>query len=62
MKSTIFRGDYPDITSVRDKKLEDLTYSIKADQLNFYIPAIVHKQLISYPEFSQQKLMDGNDD
>lgn len=51
-----------DTTSVRDKKLEDLTYSIKADQLSFYIPAIVHKQLISYPEFGQQKLMDGNND
>ena len=34
-----------DTTSVECKKLEDIKYSIKADQLSFYIPAFVHKQL-----------------
>jgi len=46
-----------DTTSVECKKLEDIKYSIKADQLSFYIPALVHKQLILYSEFNQQEVI-----
>lgn len=47
-----------DLSSVECKRFEDLTYSIKVDQLSFYIPAFVHEQLISYPEFSQHLIIN----
>lgn len=50
-----------DLTSVDCKKLEDLTYSIKADQLSFCIPYIVYTQLVSYSEFCRQEVISHTD-